>query len=47
LDGGWGMSWRRRLFFLLIKTQARWPLVPRISFEENVEPILKPEGVKG
>jgi FADH2-dependent halogenase len=34
LEGGWGMEWRRRLFFLLIKIQARWPLVPRISFDE-------------
>ena len=24
-----------RLFFLLIKLQAHWPLVPRISFKEN------------
>jgi FADH2-dependent halogenase len=35
LDGGWAMDWRRRLFFLLIKLQARWPLVPRISFSEE------------
>ena len=34
LDGGWAMDWRRRLFFFLIKLQARWPLVPRISFGE-------------
>ncbi|MGH7972547.1 MAG: NAD(P)/FAD-dependent oxidoreductase, partial [Limisphaerales bacterium] len=34
LEGGWSMDWRRRLFFLLIKLQGRWPLVPRISFEE-------------
>ena len=34
LDGGWTMDWRRRLFFLLIKLQARWPLVPRITFSE-------------
>jgi len=33
LDGGWGMSWRKRLFFLLVKIQSRWPLVPRIKFE--------------
>jgi FADH2-dependent halogenase len=35
LDGGWGIEWRRKLFFLLIRLQARWPLVPRISFAEN------------
>jgi FADH2-dependent halogenase len=35
LDGGWGIEWRRRVFFLLIRLQARWPLVPRISFAES------------
>jgi flavin-dependent dehydrogenase len=35
LEGGWAMHWRRRLFFLLIKLQARWPLVPRITFGEK------------
>lgn len=35
LDGGWGIEWRRRLFFLLIRLQARWPLVPRLSFAET------------
>jgi flavin-dependent dehydrogenase len=35
LDGGWGIEWRRKVFFLLIRLQARWPLVPRISFAEN------------
>jgi len=35
LDGGWAMDWRRRLFFFLIRIQNRWPLVPRISFEES------------
>lgn len=33
LAGGWKIRWRMRLFFLLMKLQARWPLVPRISFE--------------
>jgi FADH2-dependent halogenase len=32
LEGGWSMRWRLRLFFLIVKLQARWPLVPRISF---------------
>jgi FADH2-dependent halogenase len=35
LDGGWSIEWRRKLFFLLIRLQARWPLVPRISFAED------------
>jgi flavin-dependent dehydrogenase len=34
LEGGWGMYWRRRLFFWLIRIQARHPLAPRISFRE-------------
>jgi FADH2-dependent halogenase len=32
LEGGWSMRWRMRLFFWIVKLQARWPLVPRISF---------------
>ena len=32
LEGGWSMRWRIRMFFWIIKLQARWPLVPRISF---------------
>jgi flavin-dependent dehydrogenase len=38
LEGGWGIEWRRKVFFLLIRLQARWPLVPRISFAENNAP---------
>ena len=34
LEGGWAMRWRMRLFFLIVKLQARYPLVPRISFSE-------------
>jgi FADH2-dependent halogenase len=34
LEGGWKISWRMRLFFFLIKLQARWPLVPRISWSD-------------
>lgn len=30
LEGGWNMRWRMRLFFWLVKLQARYPLVPRI-----------------
>jgi flavin-dependent dehydrogenase len=35
LEGGWAMQWRRRVFFWLIKIQARRPVVPRISFGEK------------
>jgi FADH2-dependent halogenase len=38
LDGGWAMDWRRRLFFGLMKVQARHALVPRVSFAENGPP---------
>ena len=31
-EGGWKLWWRMRLFFLLVRIQARWPLVPRIDF---------------
>lgn len=34
LEGGWKLDWRRRLFFLLIKLHARWPLVPGVSFAD-------------
>jgi flavin-dependent dehydrogenase len=36
LEGGWRVRWRMKLFFWLVKLQAKWPLVPRISF--NAEP---------
>ena len=32
IEGGWRMKWRMRVFFWIVKLQARWPLVPRISF---------------
>jgi FADH2-dependent halogenase len=35
LQGGWKIGWRRWLFFVLIKLQKRWCLVPRISFAED------------
>lgn len=35
LEGGWPIEWRRKAFFLLIRLQAKWPLVPRISFAER------------
>jgi flavin-dependent dehydrogenase len=32
LEGGWNLRWRLKYFFFLVKVQAYWPLVPRISF---------------
>ncbi|MEO5802235.1 MAG: NAD(P)/FAD-dependent oxidoreductase [Verrucomicrobiota bacterium] len=33
VEGGWAMRWRMRLFFWIVKLQARHPLLPRISFD--------------
>lgn len=33
LEGGWRMRWRLGVFFWIIKMQARYPLLPRISFQ--------------
>lgn len=33
LTGRWAIRWRMRLFFWLVKIQARRPLVPRIRFD--------------
>jgi flavin-dependent dehydrogenase len=33
LNGGWSLRWRMRLFFLLIRLQRRFPIVPRASFD--------------
>ena len=38
LEGGWSLRWRLRYFFFLVKVQARWPLVPRISFASVPQP---------
>lgn len=32
LAGGWRVWWRLRVFFLIVKLQARWPLVPRLAY---------------
>jgi flavin-dependent dehydrogenase len=32
VEGSWALRWRVECFFLLVKLQSRWPLVPRISF---------------
>ena len=36
LEARWSIRWRIRLFYWLVKLQARWPLVPRISWNEPV-----------
>jgi FADH2-dependent halogenase len=35
LEGGWALRWRLRLFYTLVKLQARWPILPKISFQDN------------
>ncbi|HXI70060.1 MAG TPA: NAD(P)/FAD-dependent oxidoreductase [Verrucomicrobiae bacterium] len=42
LEGGWKLRWRLKYFFLLVKLQKRWPLVPRISFAARRARVLKP-----
>jgi FADH2-dependent halogenase len=43
LEGGWRMRWRMKIFFWLVRTQARWPLVPRITFREKAcDPEAQP-----
>jgi len=32
LEGGWKLRWRLTYFFLLVKLQKRWPLVPHLPF---------------
>jgi len=34
LDGGWKIKWRMRLFFWVVKIHSRWPILPRICFED-------------
>jgi flavin-dependent dehydrogenase len=36
LEGGWSLRWRVWVFFALIKLQARWPIVPRLSFATSM-----------
>ena len=36
VEGSWALRWRMEFFFLLVKIQARWPLVPRINFRPIV-----------
>jgi hypothetical protein len=32
LYGGWKLRWRMELFYLLVRLQAFWPVMPRFSF---------------
>ncbi len=32
LEGGWKLRWRLKYFFLLVKLQKHWPLVPHLPF---------------
>jgi flavin-dependent dehydrogenase len=38
LEGGWRIRWRLKLFFFLVKLQARWGLVPPLSFDPLPDP---------
>jgi FADH2-dependent halogenase len=35
LEGGWKIHWRMRLFFWVVKIHSRWPILPRIAFDET------------
>jgi FADH2-dependent halogenase len=32
LEGSWSLRWRLKYFYLLVKIQKLWPLVPHVSF---------------
>ncbi len=42
LEGGWALRWRLKYFWLLVKLQKRWPLVPHISFAPRRARETKP-----
>jgi flavin-dependent dehydrogenase len=35
-EGSWAMRWRIEYFFLLVKIQSRWPIVPRIDLSNAI-----------
>jgi FADH2-dependent halogenase len=47
LEGGWRLRWRLEYFFLLVRIQRYFPLVPRISFDatgpREQDPCPSPE----
>ncbi|HTV63802.1 MAG TPA: NAD(P)/FAD-dependent oxidoreductase [Verrucomicrobiae bacterium] len=36
VEGSWDLRWRLKYFWLLVKLQKYWPIVPRISFGRSV-----------
>jgi FADH2-dependent halogenase len=42
LEGGWSLRWRLEYFFLLVKIQRRFPIVPRIFFTPTRPRKLNP-----
>ena len=34
LEGGWRIYWRMRLFFWIVKIHSRWPILPKVCFDE-------------
>ena len=42
VEGGWHLRWRLEYFFLLVKVQKWFPLVPRISFDPVAHPTAEP-----
>jgi len=43
LEPSWSVRWRLEYFFLLVKLQKRWPVVPHLSFsQENPGPAPQP-----
>ena len=40
LEGGFRLRWRMRLFFLIVKAQARLGFLPRISFEPRQDSMM-------
>src|SRR5205814_5390262 len=46
LEGGWKIKWRMKIFFWLVKIQAKYPLVPRITFDPSETPSERTEMVE-
>ncbi len=36
VEGSWALRWRLMCFWLIVKIQKHWPIVPRISFTKGV-----------
>jgi FADH2-dependent halogenase len=46
LEGGWKIRWRMKIFFWLVRIQAKYPLVPRITFDPSETPAERAEMVE-